>query len=501
MGASTIFTYSNPVVRGNAPDPSVVRVGRDFFLATSSFEYLPGIIIRHSTDLVNWTIVGAAIQRSAQCRRDGQPGPIMLFAPTLRYHAGRFYLTCTNMAEGQGNFLLSADDPGGTWSDAIWIDHEAFDPSLFFDTDGTCYYTRRTLNLEPQGGDLGPIVQAVIDPSTGKLGPMRAITPGNRGFATNDIEGPHIYRIGAWYYLFSAEGGTWMGHMQTVARSTSVWGPYVPAPHNPVMTHRNRVLHPVQSLGHADLVEDTNGQWWALALGTRHKDQHHNLGRETFLLPVDWRDGWPFIGTDGGTELVTSVDRPAPKITPTRAQGQTDLLFAGWHWLREPDPCRADAAGILIPFGGGLTDTAPAPGALFRFQTEDCQTFMADLTAMNGDGAAGVAVYSDRDHHYCAMFTPFSGLAGGEIRFTRTVDDLVTTTTTSVATSAPRFVVTATPLHYIFHVVDGDIKVELGRGAARLLSAEACEWFVGANFALVAVGRAGGSARFSHVSW
>lgn len=501
MGAKTIFTYSNPVVRGNAPDPSVVRVGGDFFLATSSFEYLPGILVRHSTDLINWTIIGAAVRGSAQCRRDGQPGAITLFAPTLRHHAGRFYLTCTNMAEGQGNFLLSADNPAGPWSDAIWIDHDAFDPSLFFDTDGTCYYTRRTLNLEPQGGDLGPIVQAVIDPATGKLGPMRAITPGNRGFETNDIEGPHIYRIGAWYYLFSAEGGTWMGHMQTVARSESVWGPYAPAPHNPVITHRNRVLHPVQSLGHADLVEDSSGQWWALALGTRHRDQHHNLGRETFLLPVEWRDGWPYIGTDGGTELVNHVHRPAPEVISPKAWRPTDLMTAGWHWLREPDLCRMEADDIFISFGGALSDTAPAPGALFRFQTEECQTFIARLTAVDGDGAAGVGIYSDPTHHYCAMFTAFSGSVGGEIRFTRTVDDLVTTATTSVATSAPLFVVTATPTHYTFHVVDGDTKIELGRGSARLLSAEACEWFVGTTFALVASGLSGGGARFSNVGW
>lgn len=497
----TIFTYSNPVVRGNSPDPSVVRLGNDFFLATSSFEYLPGIVIRHSTDLVNWVIVGAAIQNSAQCRRDGKPGPIMLFAPTLRHHAGVFYLACTNMAEGQGNFLISASDPRGPWSDAVWIDSEAFDPSLFFDYDGTCYYTRRTLNLEPQGGDLGPIVQAVIDPATGHLGPLHAITPGNRGFETNDIEGPHIYRIGEWYYLFCAEGGTWMGHLQSIARSKSVWGPYEPAPHNPVITHRNRVLHPIQSLGHAELVEDTRGQWWTLALGTRHREQHHMLGRETFLLPVDWRDGWPHIGTDGGTEIINHVDRPAPDVEVEGLLDLTDLIVAGWHWLREPEQSHADAAGIFVPFGGALSDTLQSPGALFRFQTEERQTFEATVLSMDRDGAAGVAVYSDPNHHYSAVFKPGVGTLSGEIRFCRTVDDLVTADVFAVETSSPHFIVTATPTRYVFHVVDGEKRIELGQGSARLLSAEACEWFVGANFALVATGTQGGGARFSGIRW
>ena len=221
----------------------------------------------------------------------------MLFAPTLRHHEGTFYVVCTNMADNQGNFLVSATDPAGEWSDAVWLDREAFDPSLFFDADGTCLYTRRSLDLSVPGGDLGPVVQARLDPRTGDMEPWPAITSGARGFQTNDIEGPHLYRIGEWYYLFSAEGGTWTGHMQTVARSRSPWGPFEPAPHNPVITHRDRVLHPIQSLGHADLVEDQHGGWWALALGTRHCKQHHNLGRETFLLPVTWSDGWPHFGT------------------------------------------------------------------------------------------------------------------------------------------------------------------------------------------------------------
>lgn len=241
--------------------------------------------IRHSFDLVNWQIVGHAITRPAQYRRDGQAGPIVLFAPTLRHHDGTFYVACTNAIPGQGNFLVSTTDVTGEWSDAVWIDDQGFDPSLFRDDDGTWYYTRRNLQFRPDGF-LGPIVQATIDVQTGELGPMRDITEPH-GFASNDSEGPHLYRIGEWYYLCSAEGGSWHGHMQTIARSRSPWGPFEAGPQNPFLTQRHLVANRIQTLGHAELVEAADGTWWALSLGTRHPRmaQHHNLGRETFLTP------------------------------------------------------------------------------------------------------------------------------------------------------------------------------------------------------------------------
>ncbi|MCM0616893.1 glycoside hydrolase family 43 protein [Paenarthrobacter sp. TYUT067] len=230
-------TFQNPVVRGHAPDPSVIRVGEDFYLANSSFRYLPGIPILHSRDLVNWQTVGFAVSRPAQYRRDGEPGEINLFAPTLRYYDGVFYLICTNEADNQGNFYVTATDPAGPWSDAIWVDREAFDPSLFRDDDGQWYYLRRSLEFGATDGALGPFVQANIDIKTGELGEMRPITANRRGFSSNDIEGAHLYRRGDWYYLFAAEGSSWKGHMQTIGRSRSPWGPFEPAPHNPVLTH------------------------------------------------------------------------------------------------------------------------------------------------------------------------------------------------------------------------------------------------------------------------
>ena len=169
----------NPIVRGLAPDPSACRVGGDYFLATSTLEFWPGIPIRHSTDLQHWQTIGHAITRPGQYRRDGLPGQLKLYAPTLRHHEGRFYLACTNVAPGQGNFIVWADDPAGEWSDALWVDSDAFDPSLTFDDD-TVYYTRRTVVPGKEGS--GPVVQAEIDVATGELlTDTRVITSGEAG--------------------------------------------------------------------------------------------------------------------------------------------------------------------------------------------------------------------------------------------------------------------------------------------------------------------------------
>ena len=498
-----MYRYSNPVVRGVAADPSVVRVGEDYFLATSTFDLWPGIVIRHSTDLKNWRIIGAAVTRPAQYRRDGLPGELLLYAPTLRHHDGVFYLICTNVAEGQGNFVVRTDDPAGKWSDALWLDTEAFDPSLLWD-DGTWYYTRRTLNLRPDG-QIGPVVQAELDIDTGALGELRELTPNWGGFCSNDIEGPHLFRIGDWYYLFSAEGSTWKGHMQTVARSRSPWGPFEPAPHNPVITHRHRVGHPIQTLGHADLVEDADGNWWAVALGTRHANwaYHHNLGRETFLLPVEWVDGWPHIGVHGTTELSVDIDRPlSPSLRGnSRFDAVADTLWTrGWQTVGLPDE-RLDAASVTaisLPAGRDPRQRGAdwAFGTLLLAQTEDEQVFEATVAA--GEVRAGIGVYSDARHCY-ALTCSEEGVV-----FERTVDDLTTREIVAESRAVPvaraRMRIEATAERYRFLLEESDAAmVVVGEGSARLLSAETAERFIGVHFVLLAVG-ADGAARFTDVS-
>lgn len=492
------FAWANPVVRGLSPDPSVVRVGGDYFLATSTFDHMPGIRIWQSVDLVNWTLLGGAVERPAQYRRDGRPGPIDLFAPTLRYHDGRFWLACTNVTDGQGNFLLHAPDPAGPWSDAIWLDTEAFDSSLFFDTDGICYYTRRTLDLTAPDGNLGPVVQAVLDPETGSMGPMRAITPGPRGYCSNDIEGPHVYRIGDWYYLFAAEGGTWTGHMQTVARARSPWGPFEGAPRNPVLSHRHRVMHPIQSLGHAELVDDPSGRWWALALGTRHQGRHHLLGRETFLLPVTWQGGWPILGEGGEAELSMSAETsPATGAAPRPTPGTP--WAAGWTTRGQPPKGIAlDGADVILPYGAAL-DADLGAGALYRPQSEPSQVFEATVPPPPAGAATGISAVADAVHHH--SLCRLSPERGGGLRLTRQVDDLRTDHDLADPADGPlRLRIEAAPERYRFFAARPDGWDLVGQGSARLLSAESCEWFTGVRFALIAEGPSSAPARFGDVT-
>ncbi|GGF37760.1 glycoside hydrolase family 43 protein [Subtercola lobariae] len=563
----TETVYENPVVKGTAPDPSLIRVGDDFYLATSTFNFLPGVTIRHSTDLVNWRIIGGAITRPAQYRRDGKPGGLMLFAPTLRYAEGTFYLVCTNVADEQGNFVVSTTDPAGEWSDAVWIDTVAFDPSLLYD-NGTWYYTRRTLAPRADGR-LGPVVQAELNITTGELGELRELTQNYGGFVTNDIEGPHLYRIGYWYYLFSAEGGSWKGHMQSCARSRSPWGPFEPAPNNPVLTHRNRVGHPIQTLGHAELVDAPDGSWWAVCLGTRHLAHggfvsHHNLGRETFLLPVDWVDGWPVIGSAGTTELVVRPGRALPGASVassavTAREIPLDIIRAahgfwraGWNTVGiapdgldaqgfsersgvdanvvnstaatgpEVTPAGAGAPvaavsaqtvdSVSLPFGTDLASNGGtiALGAVFLAQREDDAVFEATLDSIpDAPAAAGIAAYGDENHYFSLLV---STLADGshQARFTRTLDDLTSEAVIDLgaASGSVLFRIEATAAAYAFSIRLGDAAApgaltEVGRGTARLLSAETAETFVGVRFALVAInGTATGiePARFSGVT-
>ncbi|WP_433892683.1 family 43 glycosylhydrolase [Streptomyces sp. CA-111067] len=508
-------TIANPVVRGVAPDPSICRVGGDYFLATSTFDFLPGVRIHHSTDLVHWRLLGGAVTRPAQYRRDGLPGEVMLYAPTLRHHEGRFHLACTNVADGQGNFLLSTDDPAGPWSDAVWVDSHAFDPSLLF-ADGTCYYTRRTLAPLPDGR-LGPVVQYEIDPATGAaLGPMRELTPDYAGFSSNDIEGPHLYKIGDWYYLFSAEGGSWKGHMQTCARSRSPWGPFTPCPDNPVLTHRHRVGHPIQTLGHADLVDAPDGSWWAVALGTRHQAHggfvyHHNLGRETFLAPVEWSDdGWPVIGAGGTVELYTETARPLPSNPASSVRVPETIWAYGWSTQGIPaEGLSGDAAAgtFTLPYGRPFDaeDRSAGVGALFLPQQEDGATFTAVLQDPAPAGAeAGVAVHASAHHHYALLAgTGPDGVRQAVLR--RRVDDMATEQRVPLpGAGAVRLRIEADAERYTFLVAaDGEEFRTVGAGVARLLSAETAEAFVGCQFALVAVGGEGTdlpAARFGAVA-
>src|SRR6478752_7604671 len=346
---------SNPLLPGCYPDPSICRVGEDFYLVTSTFEYFPGLPVFHSTDLASWQQIGHVVDRAGQLDYDGIASSGGLYAPTLRFHDGTFWLVCTLVdqrdATRGGNFLMTATDPAGPWSDPVWLDADGIDPSIFFDDDGRVWVHGARLARAPEWHDQTEIWVRELDPQTMALvGPEHIIW---NGALRNVVwaEGPHLYKVDGTYYLLAAEGGTEFHHAVSVARADTVTGPYVGSKGNPVLTHRHfGIGSDVVGVGHADLVQAADGSWWAVLLGMRpYGGYHYNLGRETFLVPVVWEDGWPVFAPGAGQVTpeveVPFAGHPAPGVAQGRASGTVRPDDPRWTSVRGPASAFASARG------------------------------------------------------------------------------------------------------------------------------------------------------------
>lgn len=291
--------YINPVIRGFYPDPSVCRAGRYFYLVCSSFQFFPALPLFRSRDMIRWEQIGHCITRKSQLDLSGCRASGGLFAPTIRYNKGRFYVVVTN-TDGDGNFYLYTDDIKGEWSEPIRVDRGGIDPSLLFDGDKTYFMS----NGEDDFGESG-ISLCEIDIETGKVtSPCKCICKGTGG---RFIEAPHLYHIGEYYYLLVAEGGTEYGHTECLFRSREPFGEYEGCPYNPILTNRHLGGYMIQGAGHADITCDNDGQWWMVNLAFRQIDQwrqFHHLGREVFLEPIYWQeDDWFKVGSDGTSRI------------------------------------------------------------------------------------------------------------------------------------------------------------------------------------------------------
>ncbi|MDR3193516.1 MAG: glycoside hydrolase family 43 protein [Treponema sp.] len=422
-----MYTYRNPVIPGFNPDPSVCRVGEDYYLVTSTFEFFPGVPVYHSRNLVNWEILGHCLNRPEQLPLENCRASRGIYAPTIRFRDGIFYLTSTNTNTGKdgrrlGNFIVHTGDIRGPWSDPVYVDQGGIDPSLLFTGGKAWFCSNGGMEGDPRG-----IYLCEIDPLTGeKLSPSRLIS---RGCGDKCTEAPHLYLIEGWYYLLLAEGGTEYGHMAVIQRSRDIYGPYENCPHNPILSHRKLHRHPIQATGHADLFEDGRGNWWMVCLGIRILDTQelHNLGRETFLVPVKWEEGWPVAG-DGGTAALEMSgplpEPPEPAVFDIVADFSAKELGLHWNYVRNPDLSRYRLKnGRLVLAGGaeGLSGMNPVFAGLRQ------QSFRAEaVTAVSAGIAAGVragisAYYNDAYHYDLALERGKEGLA---VLVNRRVHDL-----------------------------------------------------------------------------
>jgi xylan 1,4-beta-xylosidase len=339
----SLSIFYNPILPGFYPDPSICRVGQDYYLVTSTFAYFPGIPVFHSRDLINWEQIGYALDRPSQLDLDGVGHSEGIFAPTIRYYQGAFYLTTTNISKG-GNFIVKANNPAGPWSDPYWLpDAPGIDPSLFFNSDGKAYYVgTRPAPEGPKYFGNWEIWLQELDLKQMKL--TGESIPLWRGAIQNVAwpEGPHLYFKNGWYYLLISEGGTDYYHAITVARSKDIAGPYEGNPANPILTHRQLGrFYPIQNVGHGDLVQTQNGEWWMVALGSRpYGGYYRNLGRETFLLPVVWEDGWPVVSPGNGrveqSYIVPNLASAPLKSEESRDEFEAPVLEKCWQFLRTP---------------------------------------------------------------------------------------------------------------------------------------------------------------------
>ena len=416
-------SYRNPILAGFHPDPSVTRAGDRFYLVNSTFAYFPGIPVYESADLVHWRHVGNVIERPTQLNFDGLGLSRGVFAPTIEYHDGTFYVLNTAVDNG-GNFLATATNPAGPWSDPLWLPQiDGIDPSLFFDDDGKVYILN---NGPPEGTPLYDGHRAIwmqeFDLRNRKpAGARKVLVNGGVDLSKKPIwiEGPHIYKREGWYVLVCAEGGTGPNHSQVALRSRDPWGPYVAFSGNPVLTQRDLAPErpaPITNAGHADLVEAPDGSWWAVFLGTRtYEGIHYNTGRETFLLPVKWRDGWPIILEQGqaipyvarGPKFLAPHSDAPPQTGNFTWRDEFDSPTRDPEWLsvrvpRQPWADLRSRPGTLTihPLTAGL-DSLGNPSFLARRQQH--LAFDASLALeppAKGGVAAGMAAFQSENAWY-----------------------------------------------------------------------------------------------------
>lgn len=403
----------NPILSGFYPDPSICAVGEDFYLVNSSFAYFPGLPVFHSRDLAHWEQIGNCMERVSQLPLEGAKHSGGLFAPTIRYHEGTFYVICTNVTHG-GNFIVTAQNPAGPWSEPSYLEGaDGIDPSLFFDEDGRCYYIGTHPN--PAGcqydGDWYIWVQELDLAAMKLVGEVHNVWNGAmRG--VHWPEGPHLYKKGEYYYILHAEGGTGPEHAVSVCRSRNVFGPYENNFCNPIFTHRHLgSAYPIQYVGHADLVETSRGDWYMVMLAVRPLKGYTTLGRETFLARVIWEKDWPVVNPGVGM-LTDTVEVDLPEWVPGNEKNRTEKYYdftkqksLGAEFLTIRNPQEGSYTltekGLQMSFGKHTLKEKESPSYLALRQENHFFEAAAVLSTANlSEGKkAGIALVQSNEYH------------------------------------------------------------------------------------------------------
>lgn len=477
--------YRNPIIPGFHPSPSICRVGDDFYLVNASFQYFPGVPIYHSKDLVNWEQIGNVLDRESQLPLKGAASWTGIFAPTIRYHDGLFYLVATNVGNG-GNFLVTAKDPNGPWSEPLWLEQQGIDPSLWFE-NGKCYLVSNPDNT---------IVLSEIDVKTGKqLAPGKPLW---QGMGMRYPEAPHIYKKDGWYYLLISEGGTEIAHCMTIARSKNIYGPYEGYSKNPIFTHCNvkGQQSQIQAVGHGDFVQAQDDSWWVVFLAQRQfGGNYHHLGRETFLAPVEWKKGqWPVV--NGGEPIDTLMSGKPLGVEQKSQKRHIRTTFdkplgKEWVYIQNPDSnnykVRMGRLQLISSRGHLSKNDRPT----FIGRRQESANMVAETYVNFEEGLprdeAGMTIYQIHDGHAEIFMRPTNNKTQVAVKCKlKSVESVMATA--EIDCSAAYLRIRSDGLHYMFdYSVDGKAYKTLATLDCSLLSTEVVGGFTGAVIGLYAV--------------
>lgn len=476
--------YKNPIVRGFYPDPSVCYADGKYYMVCSSFQYFPGVPLFESDNLVNWKQIGYVITRKNQVYLENINSSGGIFAPTIRYNDGRFYMVTTNDTTHE-NFYVYTDDIHGEWSDPITVDQGGIDPSLLF-VDGHCYFMS---NGQDEEGIPG-VIQCEINVETGeKITKSKCIWQGNGG---RFLESPHLYHIKGEFYLMAAEGGTEYGHMITYARGKSVWGPFENYPKNPVLTNRNKAPYIIQGIGHGDLICDRNGDWHIVSLGFRQMHiwmAYHTLGREVFLTPVTFgEDGWFTAGVDGTTDECYEIQGDFEQDKEICYRFDNTDPAIDWCYLRHPNPeSYVLSKEAFVLRGTKVTLNEAASPTWIGLRQRDFEFDLSVCVKTEG-GEGGVCLYMNENEHYDLLVR--EGQEGYEAVLRLNVGDIHhEQAVVALDNNHAKLLICGEPTMYHFALQkENGETIKLGSAQAKYLSTEVSGGFTGVMTALYAVG-------------